>query len=107
MYAEDMELCARLHDTGWRVVLEPAAEVVHVGNVAGAAEFGAARDAQWLRATYDWSSRHRGTWRTRSMALAWSAGLALKWTIWRLRQRPDQARRVASELREHVRHIWA
>lgn len=107
MYAEDMELCARLHDTGWRVVLEPAAEVVHAGNVAGAAEFGEGRDARWLRATYEWSQDERGAWPTRAMALAWSAGLATKWVAWRLKGGRDQAKRVASELKEHARHLRA
>jgi len=29
MYAEDMELCRRMHDAGWRVRYEPRASIVH------------------------------------------------------------------------------
>jgi N-acetylglucosaminyl-diphospho-decaprenol L-rhamnosyltransferase len=31
MYFEDMDICLRLARTGWRVVFDPGAEVVHVG----------------------------------------------------------------------------
>lgn len=36
MYAEDVDLCRRLRQAGWRVVFEPGAEVTHVGGASTA-----------------------------------------------------------------------
>ncbi len=43
MYGEDLEWCWRARRAGWRVRLEPAAVVRHVGNASGATHFGSAR----------------------------------------------------------------
>jgi GT2 family glycosyltransferase len=68
MYVEDLDLCWRLHRQGWTTVYEPAIEVVHGGNAAGAQAWGDDRTRRWLDATYDWYRRERGPARTRGYA---------------------------------------
>jgi N-acetylglucosaminyl-diphospho-decaprenol L-rhamnosyltransferase len=60
MYVEDVDLCWRLQQKGWRVRLEGDIEVTHVGNAAGAQAWGAGRTARWWAATYDWVRFRRG-----------------------------------------------
>ena len=79
MYAEDMDLCWRLRQQGWRVTLEPRAQVLHVGNASGALEWSDAdREARWLSATYDWYKGVHGPWRARRWAAAQTLGLLAK-----------------------------
>jgi glycosyltransferase involved in cell wall biosynthesis/GT2 family glycosyltransferase len=61
MYVEDVDLCWRLAQRGWRRRLEPAAAVMHVGNAAGAQAFGSDRTKRWMTVTYDWYERTFGT----------------------------------------------
>jgi len=68
MYVEDLDLCWRLHRNGWTTVYEPAIEVVHGGNAAGAQAWGGDRTRRWLDATYDWYRREQGPARTRTYA---------------------------------------
>jgi len=84
MYAEDMELCWRLRRAGWRVLLEPSAQVVHIGNAAGAATWSTlAREERWLDATYDWYVSARGVSAARTWAAANVAGLLAKRAVLR------------------------
>lgn len=69
MYVEDLDLCWRLHRSGWSVWLEPAAVVPHVGNASGEQAWGDARTERWLDATYDWYATAHG----RTAARAWAA----------------------------------
>ena len=105
MYAEDLELCFRLHEHGWRVVFDPDAEVVHVLNAAGAVEFGEARDDRWLGAAYDWYAGTHGATAARAWAAANCTGLAAKWVVASVVGRPNLRRTVGSLLRIHARHL--
>jgi len=60
MYVEDVDLCWRLAQRGWRRRLEPDACVVHVGNASGFQAWGDARTDRWMAATYDWYARTFG-----------------------------------------------
>jgi GT2 family glycosyltransferase len=60
MYVEDVDLCWKLAARGWRRRLEPAAQVVHIGNASGAQAWGDARTDRWMAATYDWYARTFG-----------------------------------------------
>jgi len=59
MYVEDLDLCARMHAAGLRVVLDADVTVMHVGSAAGDIAWGDRRDARWLDAMYDWYARER------------------------------------------------
>ena len=65
MYAEDIELCWRLHQTGWRLAVRSDVDVVHHGNAAGRQRWGdrATLELRSLPAIYDW------IWTDRSPAL--------------------------------------
>ena len=60
MYAEDVELCWRLHRAGWSTELVADVVVPHVGNASGAQAWGADRDRRWWGATYDLYAQVRG-----------------------------------------------
>jgi GT2 family glycosyltransferase len=68
MYAEDLELCWRLHEAGWRVRLEGDIAVPHVGNASGAQAWGNERTVRWLVPTYQWYEHARGEAATRRWA---------------------------------------
>jgi N-acetylglucosaminyl-diphospho-decaprenol L-rhamnosyltransferase len=80
MYVEDLELCWRLAGSGWRRRLEGDIAVPHIGNVAGAQQWGDRRMARWLEATYDWYRLDRGRAQMEGWAilnvvgLVWSVG---------------------------------
>lgn len=66
MFMEDVDLCWRTHRAGWRVAMEPAAEVVHV--------IGAARARHPYRMV---AEHHRSMWR-------WSRARFAGWRTWLL-----------------------
>jgi GT2 family glycosyltransferase len=76
MYVEDLDLCWRLGQAGWRRRFEPDFEVVHVGNAAGALAWGSMRTERWLAASYDWYAETRGEPAMRAWAAINGAGVA-------------------------------
>lgn len=107
MYAEDIDLCWRLRRSGWRVLLDPRAEVVHVGNAAGQVAWGETRDARWLAATYDWYAMERGWWAARAWALANSAGLSTKLAMATALRRPELVMSLRQLLPLHLAELVA
>ncbi|HVA06307.1 MAG TPA: glycosyltransferase family 2 protein [Acidimicrobiales bacterium] len=87
MYVEDVDLCWRLHQKGWRIRLEPSATVVHVGNAAGAQAWGETRTAVWWEATYDWYRFRRGTRAVRRYAVTNTLGVEFLLALARVRRR--------------------
>jgi hypothetical protein len=86
MYAEDMELCWRLHRTGWRVRLIPDTAITHVGNAAGAQRWTRlAREQRHLDATYDWYVGAHGRAAARRWALCQLLGIEAKRLVLSLR----------------------
>ncbi|MEY2570869.1 MAG: hypothetical protein QOE63_1219 [Acidimicrobiaceae bacterium] len=69
MYAEDIELCWRMHRDGWDVRLEADIEVPHIGNAAGAQAWGWKRARRFWGASYDFDALAH----SRSHARAWAA----------------------------------
>lgn len=105
MYGEDMELCWFVRRAGWRVVFDPSVQIMHIGNVTGARNFGASREVRWLDATYDWYASARGEAAARRWAAANVAGLLVK--AGALRFRSDEAHRafVRTLLAFHARRV--
>jgi GT2 family glycosyltransferase len=60
MYAEDLEWCWRARQSGWQVLVEPAAVVVHVGGASADQAFGHGRSAAVARSTDAFLRRTRG-----------------------------------------------
>lgn len=52
MYVEDLEWCWRANRRGWTIRFEPAARVVHIGNVSGALAYGDRRTKAYMTNTY-------------------------------------------------------
>lgn len=107
MYAEDLELCWRLRRAGWRVRLEPNAQVVHIGNAAGSAAWSTiAREERWLDATYDWYVSARGAFAARTWAAANVAGLLAKQAVLR-RAGGDERAHAQREFRRALTRLHA
>jgi GT2 family glycosyltransferase len=93
MYVEDLDLCWRMAQNGWRRVLEGDVGVTHIGNAAGAQAWGEARTEKWLQATYDWYRSVHGKRAVRRWAAVSALGIAFrmvgrKWR--RMRGIPEQ-----------------
>ena len=81
MYAEDLDLCWRLHRAGWPIVFEPRARVRHALSAAAAKAFGedAQRAIRIAAAGYAWIARRRGVgtaWAIAAVSVAGSGGRA-------------------------------
>lgn len=60
LYTEDLDLCWRLAESGWRRRLEPSVSVVHVGNASGRLRWGTDPSAWTIAGCYDWYGLVRG-----------------------------------------------
>ncbi len=73
-YAEDLDLCWRLHHAGWATRYVPAARVHHDHAAAARAAWGEQRLVRSQAAAYAWMRRRRGAARTLAVA-ALNAGV--------------------------------
>ncbi|HEY1832679.1 MAG TPA: glycosyltransferase family 2 protein [Acidimicrobiales bacterium] len=87
MYAEDMDLCWRLDQAGWRRRLVSEVSVIHVANASGRLAFGDTRSARWWAASYDWYRFRRGVPAARRWATANALGATKMLLQYRLAQR--------------------
>jgi N-acetylglucosaminyl-diphospho-decaprenol L-rhamnosyltransferase len=72
LYGEELDLCARLRDGGWKVLATPEFEVLHEGGVST----GRARRIHLMHSEsiYRYYRKHRATgWRRATLPLAWAA----------------------------------
>jgi N-acetylglucosaminyl-diphospho-decaprenol L-rhamnosyltransferase len=91
MYAEDIELCWRLHEAGWSVRLEADVEIPHVANAAGAQAWGWRRATRVWSATYDFDAEARGRAHARAFAGVNLLGSAVHYAALRLGSRAPGA----------------
>lgn len=71
-YGEELDLCTRLRDAGWKVLATPQLEVMHVGGVST----GRSRRTHLMhsKSVYRYYRKHRATgWRRPTLPLAWAA----------------------------------
>jgi N-acetylglucosaminyl-diphospho-decaprenol L-rhamnosyltransferase len=78
MYVEDVDLCWRLAQRGWRRRLEPDVSVAHVGNASGSQAWGNGRTERWMTATYDWYRETFGVGAARRWAAVNTAAVSLQ-----------------------------
>ena len=104
-YAEDLDLCWRLHRAGFTVRYVPAARVHHERSPAATAAWGDDRHVRSQAAAYAWLRRRRGRPRTAAVATlntgmpALGAGTSLA---------PERRARLRHWARLHARAwIWA
>ena len=72
LYAEELDLCTRLRDVGWKVLATPELQVMHVGGVWT----GRSRRTYLMhsQSIYRYYRKHRATgWRRVTLPLAWAA----------------------------------
>lgn len=72
LYGEELDLCSRLLDAGWKVLVTPELEVVHEGGVST----GRSRLTHLMhsQSIYRYYRKHRATgWRRATLPLAWAA----------------------------------
>jgi N-acetylglucosaminyl-diphospho-decaprenol L-rhamnosyltransferase len=70
LYGEELDLCTRLHDSGWRVLFTPEVEVVHEGGVST----GRSRQMHLIHSgsIYRYFAKHRARgWRRVLLPFAW------------------------------------
>ncbi len=82
MYGEDLDLCRRVHDGGWRVVYYPDATILHYGNRSGARRYGEVRDAAVMAGTLRFFRSYEGRARERVFRLLAGASFAAKTVFW-------------------------
>ena len=72
LYGEELDLCTRLRDAGWKVLATPELEVLHVGGVStGRSRRTHLTHSQNIHRYY---RKHRATgWRRATLPLAWTA----------------------------------
>ena len=91
LYMEDVDLCRRLREAGWRIIYEPHAIVVHAIGGSQSED----QPARWYRAFHDYVAQHRGQATARLASAIAAIGLTARWLAYRGR-RPTQARRMRS-----------
>ena len=72
LYGEELDLCTRLRDAGWKVLASPAVEVIHVGGVST----GRSRRTHLThsKGVYRYYRKHRAAgWRRVTLPVAWAA----------------------------------
>jgi N-acetylglucosaminyl-diphospho-decaprenol L-rhamnosyltransferase len=72
LYGEELDLCTRLRDAGWKVLATPELQVMHVGGVST----GRSRRTYLMhsQSIYGYYRKHRATgWRRATLPLAWAA----------------------------------
>jgi N-acetylglucosaminyl-diphospho-decaprenol L-rhamnosyltransferase len=72
LYGEELDLCTRLRDAGWKVLATPTLEVLHVGGVST----GRSRRTHVMHSqgVYRYYRKHRAAgWRRATLPLAWAA----------------------------------
>jgi GT2 family glycosyltransferase len=108
MYVEDLDLCWRLAESGWRRRLEADITVPHVGNASGAQAWGGQQMRRWVPASYDWYAEAHGDWAMRRWAAVNTVGLAVHVAtsvavgVVGRRTARARARRLARQLRLHA-----
>jgi GT2 family glycosyltransferase len=108
MYVEDLDLCWRLAESGWRRRLEADITVPHVGNAAGAQAWGGQQLRRWLPASYDWYAEAHGDWAMRWWAAVNTVGVAVHVAtsgvagVAGRRSARARARQLAGQLRLHA-----
>jgi GT2 family glycosyltransferase len=99
MYVEDLDWCWRASRRGWKVVFEPTAVVVHVGNASGAQKYAARRTATWLHNTYFFYREAHGALAAAAFRALNVAAAGRLWLLARARGNHRDAGRWAAHVR--------
>jgi N-acetylglucosaminyl-diphospho-decaprenol L-rhamnosyltransferase len=100
MYAEDLDLCWRAREGGWKIWFTPEAAFVHLGNVASGRHWSSPQRAEMIgRAEAAMIRRHMPPLRAAATVGIISAGLAARWLVFRGLGNREAAESLRSGLR--------
>ena len=103
MYAEDLDLCWRAREHGWKVRFTPDAEFVHLGNVASGRNWSSPQRAEMIgKAEAAMIRRHMPRFRAAATLGLISGGLAARWLAFRLLRNREAAQSLRSGLRGYL-----
>jgi N-acetylglucosaminyl-diphospho-decaprenol L-rhamnosyltransferase len=111
MYVEDLDLCWRLSESGWRRRLEADVSVPHVGGASAVQAWGTERALRWMPPSYDWYAETHGVRSMRAWAAVNTTGVAIHTLAYAiagaLGRRParERARQTARLLPIHARAV--
>lgn len=106
MYVEDVDLCARVAEDGWRTWFAAGIEVRHAGGVSARRAFGDGVAGRWWAATYDWYRLRHGERSLRLYALLNLLGVLGRAIVGLgLPSRRSRARAAARLARHHARAV--
>lgn len=88
LYAEDMDLCFRVHGSGKSVVYLPQVSIVHEGNLAGEEMFAERRAAAIFSSCLIFHRRHRGEAATVLLRILAAAAFGVKALAYRITRSP-------------------
>ena len=92
MYMEDIDLCRRLREKGWRVGYEPDAVVEHVMGHSQSTD----QAIRWYKAYHVYIAAHQGPLHARAASLVAALGLGLRAVAYRGRRPVNSARMARS-----------
>ncbi len=103
MYAEDLDLCWRAGNSGWRVWFTPEAEFVHLGNVASGRHWSNPTRAEMVgRAEAQMIRRHLSRPSASITVGLITAGLAVRWALFRALRHREAAASLRGGLRGYL-----
>ncbi len=95
LYAEDMDLCHRVHESGRRVVYLPWVSIMHEGNRAGRVLLAERRAAAIFSSSLQFYDRHHGPIARVWLRFAAGTTFGVRALVYRLRRAPLAERYVA------------
>jgi GT2 family glycosyltransferase len=104
MYAEDLDLCWRAHEQGWKVWFTPDAEFVHLGNVASGRHWSNPERAEMIgRAEGAMIRRHMSRPSATVTVGLIAAGLGARWLVFSATRNREAAASLRGGLRGYLR----
>ena len=92
MYGEDVEICYRANKIGWKVMINPEAEIVHVGKASG---------GRWVtgevRGLLYIFKKHKPGWEMPILKVMLAVGMGLRWLIFGILGGNENLRRGYAE----------
>ncbi len=98
MYGEDVEICYRANKLGWKVMINPEAEIMHVGKASGGRWV--AGEVKGLLYIF---KKHKPGWEMPALKAILAAGMGLRWLIFGILGGNEKLRRAYAEAFRVVR----
>jgi GT2 family glycosyltransferase len=103
MYAEDLDLCWRAREQGWKVWFTPDADFVHLGNVASGRHWSNPKRAEMIgRAEGAMIRRHMSRPSATVTVGLIAAGLGARWLIYSATRNREAAESLRGGLRGYL-----